>query len=212
VTPATPSLLARVPEEARTVLLVGFEMHPAAVALAARTHLDVCCIEWYDNAIADARDLYPQVIPIALTELAPSFLVHHGYDCIVITHLRGLSVALPQALEMLAQWLEPSGDILFSVANPAYGPYSIIEHCQIGFDPVEVFDFAADAGLRLTARWPVVDPKLRDTRIDDTGHVTLFGERYRVESSEMLEDLIALEHQYAAVRMPAPQAAASPHG
>lgn len=199
---ATTSLLTRIPQEARSVLIVGFERHPAAEALAARPGVDVTCIEWYDNAIADARALFRTVIAMPLGDVALA-LCSHPFDCIVINHLKGLSISLPNALEMLEPYLDESGTILFTVANPSYGPYSIIEHCQIGFSPVEVFDFAADAGLRLTARWPVVDAKVRDIRVDDTGHVILFGERYRVDAPELLEDLVALEHQYCAVRVPA---------
>ena len=203
-----PSLLARIPQGVRNVLLVGFETHPAANALAARPDADVTCIEWYENAIADARILYKTVLPMPLTDVSPA-LWSQPFECIVVSHLRGLSLSLPQAMGLLVPWLDESGSMYFSVANPSYGPYSIIEHCQIGFTPVEVFDFAADAGLRLTARWPVVDTKARDARIDESGYVTLFGERYPVPSPDCLEDLIALEHHYCAIHVPAPKPAAS---
>lgn len=196
-----PSILSRVPDTARSVLVIGFERNPATEALAARPGTDVVCIEWYDNAIADARTLFRNVIAMPFGEESLG-LCSHPFDCIAVSHLKGITLSLPQALELLAPWLDERGMILFSVANPSYGPYSIIEHCQIGFTPVEVFDFAADAGLRLTARWPIIDPKAGTARIDETGHITLFGERYPVQSPDLLEDLTALEHHYCAIRTP----------
>lgn len=204
----TSSLMSRVPEDARTILIVGFERHDAAKALAARPGADIVCIEWYDNALADAQALFRTVIPMPLGGETLA-LCSQPFDCIVVCHLKGLSISLPQALVLLEPCLDERGTILFSVANPSYGPYSIIEHCQIGFTPVEVFDFAADAGLRLTSRWSVVDPKAGDARIDESGHVTLFGERYPVELPDTVEDLIALEHHYSAIRTPAAQPEAS---
>ena len=200
--PVSPSLLSRIPPEARSILIVGFERHAAAEQLAARPDVDIVCVEWYDNAIVDARSLFTTVVAMPLSDAALS-LCAQPFDCIVITHLRGLSLSLSQALELLKPCLDEAGSIVFSVANPTYGPYGIIEHCQIGFTPVEVFDLAADAGLRLTARWPIIDARVRDSRVDETGHVTLFGERYRVEPPDMLEDIVALEHQYCATHAPA---------
>src|SRR5690606_22989571 len=98
-----PSILSRVPDTARSVLVIGFERNPATEALAARPGTDVVCIEWYDNAIADARTLFRNVIAMPFGEESLA-LCSHPFDCIAVSHLKGITLSLPQALELLAPW------------------------------------------------------------------------------------------------------------